>query len=93
MNRRIDLERFRTLLLNAGLTAEQAEHEVQALIVEERALDSRTCPDCGGKLSRTIDARQAGQTEATDAAWFKYRCECGYMLDRAEEVGGEPCEQ
>ena len=50
---------------------------------EDAALDARKCPQCGSDIQRTLDPRQAGQ-KCDDQAWFNYRCNCGFMMDRAE---------
>lgn len=46
--------------------------------------DRETCPDCGKKVTRQVDPRQAGP-KPFPGTWVNYRCECGYARDYVED--------
>lgn len=70
-------------LVEHGLSQTDAESFADDSIRTDGFLDRRECPKCNGPLTRKLDPRQAGPTQAV-GSWFNYRCPCGYMCDRVE---------
>jgi hypothetical protein len=76
-------QRYQEALRAAGLDQKTVNKIVQA-DARQNELDNRTCPSCGGLLSREVDFRQDGYKPG--GTWVKYRCRCGFMMDRAENL-------
>ncbi len=77
----------RASLMTHGMSAADIDATEVEWTREFECLDRRVCPKCGQAVSRRIDPRQAGSKEDEAARWVNYRCTCGYMIDRAEQVG------
>ena len=64
------------------------EAHIVAFLSENRrvnaCLDRGMCPECGAKVTRNEDPRQAGFTSVKGGNWHNYRCSCGYLIDRVE---------
>lgn len=77
-------EAYAELLKKRGMDDEEIFADIERHIEEDKKLDARICPKCGGPLERKVDERMAGPGRADDQVWINYRCPCGFLLDRAE---------
>ncbi len=82
-----NFEQFRKNAKQAGLTDDQIETEINRMKDEDKCLKLGVCPSCRkeGRLTRKLDSRQVG-AKPIGTVWYKYRCGCGFMLDKAEEA-------
>ena len=76
-------ETYRQLLIKAGVSEKEADRLIDAQLEEDRHIVNGDCPKCGNRLTRKLDACQAGPTSVS-GKWFNYRCDCGFLLDRVE---------
>lgn len=72
-------------LVAAGWSRENADRLADEADKTHSALDTMTCPNCNGRVSRELDPRQAGP-KPHGTRWYKYRCPCGLMVDRPESA-------
>jgi DNA-directed RNA polymerase subunit RPC12/RpoP len=79
---------FRERALAGGATASEVDDAIAFMKAEDKKIDAGACPDCGSKITRTLDPRQSGPTEVA-GMWFIYRCtrSCGWFTARCEPVG------
>ena len=83
-----EYDSFREHALAGGASASEVDDIIEVMKAEGEKIDALICPNCGSKLTRTLDPRQAGETEIA-GKWFNYRCtrRCGWFADRCEPVG------
>lgn len=79
----IQTARYRSQLIQSGVSAAEADRIVAEAVREDAALNKGFCPKCARRISRKIDPRQVGMAERP-GTWFNYRCKCGYACDRKE---------
>lgn len=68
-----------------GVTDAEWKEFLQEIEKNEEALRKLVCPDCGSPLTKQLDPRQAGVSEAP-GLWYNYRCtsQCGFLVDQKE---------
>lgn len=79
------LERLAATFRAAEVPEDKIAEEIARVRHRDGCIDRRECPDCGGKLTRRLDPRQAGMCELA-GTWYNYHCPaCGCRADRKEE--------
>lgn len=78
-------EKYRMMLMRAGVSETEVNDLVSAMETEDRLLDSRKCPRCLVEpIHREKDPWQGGISNRS-GKWFKYQCKsCGYLVTRKE---------
>ncbi len=69
-----------------GLTDAEWQMFLNEMEAHDEALRKRTCPKCGSPLTKRLDPRQVGESEAL-GLWYNYRCTlrgCGFAVDQRE---------
>ncbi len=69
-----------------GVTDAEWEMFLKEIEVHDEALRKRICPNCEGALTKRLDPRQAGESQAP-GLWYNYRCTkpgCGFAVDQRE---------
>lgn len=75
----IDWENYRTLLIQAGASTEDAQRAIDEGRAERAAVENGKCPQCHQAIALVQDPRQDGPTSVR-GAWHQVRCSnCRYM--------------
>ncbi len=80
-----DYQSFYSLMRKGGLDHETASACAEQELDLHQKLDTLLCPFCNGQLDKKRDSRQTGASSVR-GDWFSYRCQCGFVCDRKEEI-------